>query len=65
MGGRGSADSLVVVLTAYLEGRPPRSLPPPVLETKLSLPVRPFPAPTCWEDVECSVPDAGTRIPQV
>ena len=25
MGGRGSADSLVVVLTAYLEGRPPRS----------------------------------------
>jgi len=29
-----------------LEGRPPRSLTPPVLETKLSPPVRPFLAPT-------------------
>jgi hypothetical protein len=38
------------------------SLTPPVLETKLSLPVRPFPAPTCWEAPACTVRVAKMRI---
>jgi hypothetical protein len=40
----------------------PRSfLTRPGLATKLAAPVRPFPAPTCWEAPACSVLSAATR----